>query len=516
MRKLSWLLLACVALAQTPQDVVNQVSQPNYAHYLLNLLHTHTGDNRGALFPQHDDARNNILETFASFGLTATLDPFDHQGGTFNNVVAVLPGKTRPFEYHVAGAHYDSKDNPGADDDASGVAGLLEAARVLSMHDFETSIVFIAFDREEAGLAGSRAWAAEFSAWRILSMLQLDMIGFNPPGPYHNLLALVLPVNASNPIYTAVEAAVRQYSGGLIPVNGGVSNRSDHYAFANLAPSLMLIEAGFSANTDYHKPTDAVETPGLVDFSFAAGVTRSTAGYLATAAGLLPQFTASTVRFSAAGVANAAGWTYGAVAPGEIVSLTGSGLSGAVTVRDSTGAEHTAPTLYASPSQVNIVLPETLATGAATIAVAGGASAQVRVAPVAPGLFTANANGMGPAAAQAVRVAPDGTQTMQDLFVCEAVCTAAPVDFGEDRDRVVLVLYATGVRGRSGLAGVTVEAGGEVLPVEYAGAQPTFPGLDQVNAELPRSLRGRGIIRLILRVDGNWSNPVEIDTGPAS
>src|SRR5579883_2099185 len=175
-----------------------QVSQPNYRHYLDELLFTRDGDSRGPFGAQHDTARANIHAVFASFGLQVAEERFEYQGATYYNITAILPGKTRPADYHVIGAHYDSKSTPGADDDASGVAVLLEVARVASMHQFDASIAFVAFDMEEAGLIGSKAWVAAHAADRVLSMVQIDMVGFNPAGATHNMVAVCTANTAEN------------------------------------------------------------------------------------------------------------------------------------------------------------------------------------------------------------------------------------------------------------------------------------------------------------------------------
>ncbi len=518
------LLLLGLPLAGQVLDAVRQVSQPNYTHYLSDLLYTHAGDSRGPASPQHDAARANIRNTLASFGLQTAEEAFSYQGGAYFNVTALLPGKLRPAEYHVVGAHYDSVNNAGADDDASGVAALLETARVASLHDFEASIVFVAFDREEAGLIGSKAWAAAHGSDKILGMVQMDMISFNPQGTTYNTVALCPPDTAANPALSAMQSAVAQYSGGLTPVYGGISTGSDHASFARLAPAVEVIEGsfpGFRGNTNYHKPSDSIDTPQYIDYAYASGITRSTVGYLAAQAGLLPE-SDSTARFSTAGIANSASYIYGPAAASELITLSGTGFDAhpTVTVRDSAGQEQPSTVTYASPRQVNLVLPERLAAGPATVTVTRSdgvrVSAGMQVDTVAPGVFTAESSGLGAAAAQTVRVAPDGGQAVQDLFACVApavACGAVPVNFGDEPDRVVLVLYGTGIRGRSSLAAVTARIAGETLPVQYAGAQPSYAGLDQVNVELPRSLRGKGKAMLALEVDGKSANPVAIDLG---
>ena len=113
---------------------------------------------------------------------------------TSDNVIAVKKGMLYPDEYVVCGAHYDSytKDPglpdllraPGADDNASGVAGILETARLLSRCSFERSVVFCNFAAEEIGLKGSEAYAQDCAAQRmdIVGYFNLDMIGYLEEG----------------------------------------------------------------------------------------------------------------------------------------------------------------------------------------------------------------------------------------------------------------------------------------------------------------------------------------------
>ncbi|MBZ5728121.1 MAG: M28 family peptidase [Acidobacteriia bacterium] len=514
------ILLLPLPLACQYEDVVRQVSQPNYTHYLNELLFTRAGDSRGPGSAQHEAARTNIRDTLAAFGLNVTLERFEYRGDTFYNVTAVLPGKTRPDEYHVFGAHYDSLNNPGADDDASGIAALLEVARVASLHEFAASLVFVAFDLEEAGLIGSGAWAAAHSGDRILSMLQMDMVGYNAPGETHNLIALAVPNLSLSATLPVLQGAVEQYGGLMSTVYLGLAF-SDHFAFAWVAPSVLMIEAGFHQNGYYHGAADSIDTPHYIDYEFAAAVTRSAVGYMAQEAGLLPG-DSWTARLNSGGVYNSASFIVGTVAPAELVTLFGSafGEKPTVAVRDSAGREQPAPVSYSSPAQINVRLPAELAAGAATIAVTRDdglrLTAPLNVEAIAPGVFTAECSGLGAPAAQAVRVAPDGGQTVQYVFACAAASTAclpAPVDFGGDGDRLVLVLYGTGIRGRSDVASVSLDVDGQKFPAQYAGAHSVYPGLDQVNIELPRALRGKGRTLATLRVDGKAANPVAIDFG---
>jgi len=86
----------------------------------------------------------------------------------------------------------------------------------------------------------------------------------------------------------------------------------------------------------------------------------------------------------------------------------------------------------------------------------------------------------------------------------------APISLGGSEDQVALVLYGAGVRGRAALSGVKAEAGGENCQVFFAGPHMSFAGLDQVNLWLPRSLRSRGEVEVLLTVEGIKTNAVTV------
>jgi uncharacterized protein (TIGR03437 family) len=186
-----------------------------------------------------------------------------------------------------------------------------------------------------------------------------------------------------------------------------------------------------------------------------------------------------------------------------------------VFVRDSTGAETRALLFYVSPTQVNYQIRPNTAIGEATIIIVSGdgssAFSTVQIAAVAPGLFTANQNGRGAAAANIVYVSGTNRRSESNAL-CDANgqnCVPRLIDLNS-ADEVFVELYGTGIRNHSGLANVTVTVGGEVVPVTFASAQPNFVGLDQVNIRLPRSLAGRGEVDVVLTVDGKAANPVRI------
>jgi uncharacterized protein (TIGR03437 family) len=91
-----------------------------------------------------------------------------------------------------------------------------------------------------------------------------------------------------------------------------------------------------------------------------------------------------------------------------------------------------------------------------------------------------------------------------------ATTAQTPINLSNASDQVILVLYGTGIRNRSSLAAANVKVGGRTLPALYAGSQPQYPGLDQVNVQLPQNLAGSGTVSVILTVDGITANSLSI------
>jgi uncharacterized protein (TIGR03437 family) len=97
------------------------------------------------------------------------------------------------------------------------------------------------------------------------------------------------------------------------------------------------------------------------------------------------------------------------------------------------------------------------------------------------------------------------------VFTCSgSTCTSVPIDVGLDTP-VYLTLYGTGIRNRSSLSNVKATIHGIGVPVLYAGPQPSFTGLDQVNMALTLNLRGSGESNVVLTVDGQTSNTVTVN-----
>ena len=219
---------------------------------------------------------------------------------------------------------------------------------------------------------------------------------------------------------------------------------------------------------------------------------------------------------------NSAYGTY-ALAPEAIASLYGSGLAAAplqaasqplpttlggvtVTLKDANGGVFPAPLFYVSPTQVNWLVPKGTASGVATVTLTNGSATftgTAMIASTAPGLYTANVTGQGPAAAQVTN-----GLVYSSTAQCNSAgnCSLIPIDIAS---RPYLVLYGTGIRGAA-QANVSVRIGNIDAPVIYAGAQGEYAGLDQVDATLPTTLIGRGQLVVTLTVNGQAANMAQL------
>jgi hypothetical protein len=283
------------AAAVPVTGIISGINETSYTHFLEDVLYTHDGDNRG-FGAEHDLARTAIYDAFVGYGLTTSLHPFTYGGNTYYNVVGVLPGIETPDSWMVLGAHYDSVGNPGADDNASGVAGLLESARVLSGYDFRSSIVFIAFDREEQGLVGSVSFANDYATQDILGMVSLDMIAYNPEGAYHDYVSVYSGRRLLYPEWRHEVALAIDHLGYGIRANEHTdvgTSASDHQSFEDeWMPAALVIEDTIfrpSRNPYYHTAQDSVDLPGYLDMSYATEITRAMAGLAANTAGMVPE-----------------------------------------------------------------------------------------------------------------------------------------------------------------------------------------------------------------------------------
>ena len=268
---------------------------------------------------------------------------------------------------------------------------------------------------------------------------------------------------------------------------------------------------------------------GISDINSVRVIVYDREGNDAVTSGVIGEVPGRVVNVSAASFAEAG------VARGSISSAFGQGLAATVQtatdaqlpsiisgtriiVRDSANVERSAPLYFVAPGQINYQIPEGTTTGQAVVTVIRDervvAVGPVEIAPTSPGIFTVNSSGQGLAAAQVLTVRADGRQLYSPVAEFDTNIysfMARPIDLGSVGERVYLVLFGTGVRNRSDLSRVSAKIAGVDLPVLYAGPQPQYVGVDQINLLVPRSLAGRGEVDLEVTVDGRRSNTVRIN-----
>lgn len=181
-----------------------------------------------------------------------------------------------------------------------------------------------------------------------------------------------------------------------------------------------------------------------------------------------------------------------------------------VTLVDSTGAKTTALLNYVSATQINFLIPSTVAVGPLTVTVTSGdgtvASAEAQVTAMAPAIYTLNAANL---AAAYVDCVTGSTQTLENPFqLSGGALVAQPVNLGSC-DESILLLFGTGMD-TAQASGVQVIFGGTPGMVLWAGPQGTWPGLDQINVVIPKSLTGAGNVAVALSAGGIAANIVNI------
>jgi Zn-dependent M28 family amino/carboxypeptidase len=258
--------------------------------------------------PWSSAARLSAVETYierelSALGLRVESDSFSYRGKSFRNVVARTPARRAPLV--VLGAHFDSVEgSPGADDNAGGVAVLLEAARLLSAMKLNSEVLFCAFNLEELNMIGSSHLAKRLKSEgaKIAGMVSLEMLGYTDRRPgsqkYPPALSWLYPDRAdfvgvvgnwrSAALLQSFAAALKKVDG--LPVetlsvlgNGFLvpqARLSDHASFWDVGyPALLLTDTAFMRNPHYHSATDTIDT---LDLEFMAkvcqGVVNAVAG----------------------------------------------------------------------------------------------------------------------------------------------------------------------------------------------------------------------------------------------
>lgn len=199
MKKICFLLAFLIVIsflfaqfAEPKPDIINLISMVNADTLRAYVQHLQNYQTRYALADNHLEVANWIKGKFESYGFTNTwMQEYPHNNTTQYNVIATIPGYLHPDIYIIVGGHYDSISfnsdfftfAPGADDNASGTAGVLEIARVMMATGYQPkcSIRFIAFSAEEGAAWGSETYCdyAIAENQNIRVMINLDMVANN-------------------------------------------------------------------------------------------------------------------------------------------------------------------------------------------------------------------------------------------------------------------------------------------------------------------------------------------------
>lgn len=244
------------------------------------------GFNRYTHSPELLQARDWLVQQFSALpGLAVTTQEFNVGSTVAYNVIATHTGTVRPDAWHIIGAHYDSISQntssaaPGAEDNASGCAGVLEMARVFSAAPPEETVIFMCYSGEELGLIGSDRHAQRLvndgDAPKIQTMLNMDMIGYSGDADLDCLLetdtsfaSLLDPFADAAAAYTNLRIVTSLFAFG-----------SDHVPYLNRdIPALLTIENDWDVYPDYHRTGDV---PGNLSRDMGGETLRMNVGAMA-------------------------------------------------------------------------------------------------------------------------------------------------------------------------------------------------------------------------------------------
>jgi Zn-dependent M28 family amino/carboxypeptidase len=249
-------------------------------------------------------AETYLREQFSAAGLSITMHEFEAMGGVYSNVIGVAhppSEQDQPVQSPlIVAAHYDTvPGSPGADDNTSALAVLLDVAHRITQTSLSRPVHFIAFCLEEEDLLGSRAYVTHLTETRksVHGAIILECVGYArdeegsqriPPGvpiavpSVGNFLA-VIGNHASAGLTHSVSQAMSRHMPIVplvVPGNGELlpdTRRSDHTSFwEDGFPAVMLTDTANFRNPNYHRSTDTIETLNL-DFleAVADGVTAA-------------------------------------------------------------------------------------------------------------------------------------------------------------------------------------------------------------------------------------------------
>lgn len=260
-----------------------------------------------------DSAANFVKDKFTSMGYDPEIMNVTHDGKSMPNISVTIPGTGCSNKVLSLSAHYDAAGatNPGADDDASAMAGLFEIARILRDHPQPVTIRLVAYSFEEDGLIGSFAMADREAAagLDLMAAISMDMIGYTDasktdpfvglPQDYLAMVADPTSAEIARTFGAAVYTYLPEFPAAAAVIDPKLMSdifRSDHAPYVLKGyQGMMVTDTANFRNPNYHTPNDTLDT---LNWDFVTNSTR------AVLAGML---TASSSDQNADGVADACG-----------------------------------------------------------------------------------------------------------------------------------------------------------------------------------------------------------------
>ncbi|NLI98520.1 M20/M25/M40 family metallo-hydrolase [bacterium] len=318
-------------------SIIEQVSTDSLSYYIEGLSGEKSvkiGGKKDSITTRHSltgdiiKATNWLREQFELRGVEAQLQPFissksslaeprplpigvseaerallfeslENAGEQFhlNNIVATIPGKDE--QQIILCAHYDATSEiegsytPGADDNASGCAAVIEAARIFSAYQWQHTIRLVLFSGEEQGLWGSEYYAKDAVQKKddIIAVLDMDMIAYNGDENPQMELHCCPWIDESQDMGDTLSSLMETYGVNLAPDIhvSDATDRSDHYWFWQLQiPAVLMIEDFEDFTPFYHHITDRIST---LDKDFMTDAVKLALAWAAIKAEVLPEST---------------------------------------------------------------------------------------------------------------------------------------------------------------------------------------------------------------------------------
>jgi len=244
----------------TNADIVELLQQLNESIILGYLENLTSFGPRVSGTEACDQAAYYLYDTFQDMGLAVRYHNYTDDYLSGSNIEATLYGSDSTNIFMIC-AHYDSvAAGPGADDDGSGVAAVLAAAKIMRNYDFHHTVRFVCFSGEEQGLIGSHHYVEDAynNNEPIVAVLNVDMIGFAPSGS-DGINGKIYENDASEWIVTFTNDVNQIYADyiGIQLFSQGKTRGSDHYYFWEYGYDAVFY-AEFNFNDYYHSADDTI------------------------------------------------------------------------------------------------------------------------------------------------------------------------------------------------------------------------------------------------------------------